>query len=85
MASLEKMKIELYKGKSEPLPDLGKCSDCGKSISAVDSYVKELEEQKAELIEYVNNQADEYEDESARKFLLKHKKYQIQNKPDEHM
>jgi hypothetical protein len=59
--------------------------DCGKSISAVDSYVKELEEQKAELIEYVNNQADECEDESARKFLLKHKKYQIQNKPDEHM
>jgi len=31
MTSLEHLKINTHKGESEPLPDLGKCSDCGKT------------------------------------------------------
>jgi hypothetical protein len=45
-----------------------------------DETCDELEAEKAELIEYINNQANEYEDSSARKLLLKNKKYIMQYK-----
>jgi len=47
-------------------------------ISLRESEIKILKEEKKELMEFINNQAGEYEDSLAIKFLRKNKKYIIQ-------